>query len=283
MGACIYCRKPARLLRNQHPECKERERQRELRAQVDRQRIVSDVTLALKAAESFDGLEEKLAKIEEDFSVLRSDRKALLIQAWENSVKQSLEDGVLEVAEEARLAEFQGHFALSQRELDRNGRLTQIAKARVLRDLLSGIVPHYISLDGQISINIQKGEQIVWAFSGSQYLEDKTRREFVGRSQGVSLRIMKGVYYRVGAFKGRPVEHSERVHIDTGWVILTNKNLYFAGPKKSMRIPYAKMVSFESFSNGIGLMRDAATAKPQFFLTGDGWFTYNVVANLSQI
>ena len=152
-----------------------------------------------------------------------------------------------------------------------------------MRDVLNGVVPQRISVDGNLPINFQKGEQIVWAFSGSKYLEDKTRRQYVGGMQGVSIRVMKGVYYRVGAFKGHAVEHTERVHIDTGWVVVTNKNIYFAGPRKSVRLPYAKIVSFEPFSDGIGVMRDTATAKPQIFVTGDGWFTYNLVANLSQI
>ena len=52
-------------------------------------------------------------------------------------------------------------------------------------------------------MNFQKGEQIVWAFPGADYLEDKTKRQYVGGSQGVSIRVMKkAVYYRVGAFKG---------------------------------------------------------------------------------
>jgi hypothetical protein len=114
-------------------------------------------------------------------------------------------------------------------------------------------------------------------------LQDKTRREFVGGSQGVSVRVMSGVYYRVSAFKGRPVEHSERVLVDTGLVVIADRNIYFVGPTKSVRIPYAKIVSFERFSNGVGLMRDAATAKPQIFVTGDGWFTYNLVTNLSRL
>ena len=29
-------------------------------------------------------------------------------------------------------------------------------------------------------------------------------------------------------------------------------------------------------------MRDAQTAKPQTFRTGDGWFPYNLVTNLAQ-
>ncbi len=79
------------------------------------------------------------------------------------------------------------------------------------------------------------------------------------------------------------MEHTERVHVDTGWFVVTDKNVYFAGPRKSVRIPYTKIVSFEPFSDGIGLMRDAASAKPQIFVTGDGWFTYNLVTNLSRI
>jgi len=35
------------------------------------------------------------------------------------------------------------------------------------------------------------------------------------------------------------------------------------------------------YSDGIGIHRDAASAKPQIFVTGDGWFTYNLVVNLA--
>jgi hypothetical protein len=76
---------------------------------------------------------------------------------------------------------------------------------------------------------------------------------------------------------------TERTHIDTGVVVVTNKSIYFAGPKKSVRLPYEKIVSFQRFSNGLGATRDAATAKPQIFVTGDGWFTYNLVTNLAQL
>ena len=30
-------------------------------------------------------------------------------------------------------------------------------------------------------------------------------------------------------------------------------------------------------------MRDAQTAKPQAFKTGDGWFSYNLAVNLAQM
>ena len=276
MGKCRYCGNPAGFLRSKHSECDELN-------QSGRQRIAIEVLRAIKDSGNFDNLERAIAKIEQSAFILSSERKAHLVKGWEDSVEQFLEDGILDTTEEQRLLAFKEHFALSQSDLDKNGALTKTTKAAILRDVLNGVVPQRMSVDGNLPINLQKGEQVVWAFAGSKYLEDKTRRQFVGRSQGVSVRVMKGVYYKVGAFKGHAVENTQRVHVDTGWIVVTTKNIYFAGPRKSVRLPYAKIVSFEPFSDGIGVMRDTATAKPQIFVTGDGWFTYNLVTNLSQL
>lgn len=283
MGNCEYCGEPAGFMRSKHAECEQRYLEQDRIIQSGRKRIGVEVSRAIKGSDTFDELEKAISEIEQSSLVPSSERNALLVKGWENSVEQFLEDGILDATEEKRLVEFKERFALSQGDLDKNGAFTKIVKAGVLRDVLSGIVPQRMSVDGHIPINFQKGEQVVWVFAGSKYLEDKTRRQFVGGSQGVSIRVMKGVYYRVGAFKGHAVEHTERVHIDTGWVVVTTKNIYFAGPRKSVRLPYAKIISFEPFSDGVGVMRDAATAKPQIFVTGDGWFTYNLVTNLSQL
>jgi hypothetical protein len=95
--------------------------------------------------------------------------------------------------------------------------------------------------------------------------------------------VMKGLYYRTGAFEGHQIDRTERVHLDRGLVAVTTKNIYFSGSVKSFRVPFQKIVSFQSFSDGIGVVRDASNAKPQTFVTGDGWFTYNLVTNLSKL
>ena len=283
MGNCKYCGKPAGLLRNKHAECEERHQQRERIIQDGRAQITSEVRTAIAGTDAFDILEKRIVEIEQAFSLPHGDRKSLLVETWENAVDHALEDGVLETEEEHRLVEFKNHFSLSQSDLDGKGYLTKVTKAAILRDVLNGIIPQRITIDGSVPINFQKGEQVVWVFVNSHYLEDKTRRQYVGGSRGVSVRIMKGVYYRMGAFKGHTVENTERVHIDTGFFAITNKNIYFAGSHKGLRVPYSKIVSFEPFSDGIGIMRDAASAKPQIFVTNDGWFTYNLVTNLSQL
>ena len=52
---------------------------------------------------------------------------------------------------------------------------------------------------------------------------------------------------------------------------------------KKFRIRYDRIVDFEAFADGLGIMRDAQTAKPQQFRTGDGWFAYNLAVNLAQM
>lgn len=140
-----------------------------------------------------------------------------------------------------------------------------------------------MKIDGGLPFNLQKSEKVVWVFQGVNYYEEKTRTRYVGGSHGVSVRIAKGLYYRTGAFKGERVQTSETVHANTGLLGVTNKHIYFAGPSKRFRIAYNKIVAFEPFSHGIGVQRDAQTAKPQSFLTGDGWFTYNLITNLAQM
>lgn len=61
-----------------------------------------------------------------------------------------------------------------------------------------------------------------------------------------------------------------------------HKNLYLASSQKSFQVPYAKIVAFGQIQDGIGIMRDTASAKPQIFVTQEGWFTCNLITMLAQ-
>ena len=283
MGNCTYCGNPAGFFRSKHAECEQQHQQRQRVIERGKERIKTEACRVIKSTEGFSELEKTISEMEGVSTFSNAERKEILIKAWETSVEQFLEDGILDETEEKRLVEFKNHFVLSQSDLDKNGALTKTAKAAVLRDVMNGVLPQRVNVDGNININFQKNEQLVWVFPTSDYLEDKTKRQYVGESRGVSVRVMKGVYYRVGAFKGQTIDRTERTHLDTGLVVCTNKNIYFSGQNKSLRVPYSKVVSFLPFSDGFGILRDTATAKPQIFVTGDGWFAYNLVSNLAQL
>ena len=55
------------------------------------------------------------------------------------------------------------------------------------------------------------------------------------------------------------------------------------GKPEKFRVRYDRIVSFEPYEDGLGIMRDAQTAKPQTFVTGDGWSVYNLAVNLAQV
>ena len=127
-----------------------------------------------------------------------------------------------------------------------------------------------------------KSEQLVWVIQGVDYLETITRRERQGASHGVSIRVARGLYYSPRQFRSRPIEWEETVHADTGLLGLTTKHIHFAGRRKRFQVRYDRIVASDRYEDGLGIMRDAQTAKPQTFRTGEGWFAYNLAANLAQ-
>lgn len=282
MGNCIYCGKPAGLLRSKHSECVVKEKARLAVVKSFKDKLQESIVAAVLQPSEAGRIKELIDEAALSGKLTHDEMREAIIAGWCKSVEKCLEDGIIDEDEEQKLMAVKNGFKFTEEDLDKTGAHTRLVKAAVIREVLSGILPERFNLAEPLPINLQKGEKVVWAFGGCEYWEDKTKRSFQGRSNGVSFKVMKGVYYRVGAFKGSPVFSTERVLVDRGAVYITNKHIYFSGPTKSLRVPYSKIVAFQPFDDGIGITRDAQTAKPQIFKTGDGWFSYNLITNLAQ-
>ena len=254
--------------------------------QLDRtatDRLMLDARLAAIATNDPDTHLYDLAQSMQDSGLPHEQQHAILIQAWEAAVEGTLEDGLLALDEENALARYMGHFELTPEQLNLNGVQTTLVQAAVIRDIAEGIVPQRQNIQGRVPFNLMKSETLVWVMQDVDYYETVVRRERRGSSQGLSIRVARGLYYRPSTFRSRAVEWDETVHADTGLLGFTTKHLYFSGAKKKFRVRYDKIVDFEPFSDGFGIMRDAQTAKPQSFRTGDGWFAFNLATNLAQM
>ena len=249
---------------------------------ASRDRLMLDARLAALATSNGDEHRDELAAALQESELSSGDQRLLLAQAWEAAVEGSIEDGVLTLDEENALIRYLRHFNLSQAQVDANGAYQNMIKSAVIREAAEGLIPDRLNLDARPPFNLMKSEQLVWMIDGVDYYEVKTRRERRGTSHGVSIRVAKGLYYSPRTFRSRAVEWEETVHEDTGLLGVTSKHIYFNGPRKRFRIRYDRIVSFDPYEDGIGVMRDAQTAKPQTFRTGDGWFIYNLVTNLAQ-
>lgn len=274
MGKCKYCGKDAGFLCSKHDECERRFNQG-LTAikQIVGGCFVSKEDFYLKDAE--------IKKIASEARIDDESLKHELCQVFDNAIEQYLNDGVIDASEERTVARFVQYSGLSQNVLNANHSLEKVVQSKVLQDILQGNIPApRITITGDFPFLLAKSEHLIWLFRNITLHQQKVRREYVGRTRGMSFRIMKGVYYRTGGFKGHPVETSYMQRIGIGSVCLTDKNLYFSSPEKSLKIPYTKILSIESFSNGISLQKDGANDKPIFLEGINSWFTHNVVANL---
>lgn len=152
--------------------------------------------------------------------------------------------------------------------------LARIGQAIVLKDLQHGILPKNPLT---VPVMLERGECVLWVYDNVTMFQEKITREYVGGNRGLSFRICKGVTYRTGSFKGRPVERS---HMDKGGVgslVVTNKHFFFHCPTASVKIPYSKLIGVTAYSDGLEVHKDDAKQKRTVFQGFDPWFVMNVL------
>ena len=171
---------------------------------------------------------------------------------------------------------------ISEDILASKSQYVDFTKSLIVQDILHGITPHRATL-ARNPINFQKDEILIWPFVGVVLYEEVVRRQSVGASRGISVRVASGIYYRVGAFKGEPLVTSSLQPKYSGSLIITNKNVYFYSVQKSIRLPYGKILSFVPFEDGIGIQPDRMNAKTIYIKGLDGRFAFNVVSNIQNI
>ena len=278
MGNCKFCGEPAGFLRRSHKACKvsNAEGRKSVTALV--QEFVSK-----PRHENITLLEKEIASIAHNNHISADKLKASVLEGWETAVENAFADDILDEHEEERLAAIQESFGLTQDELNQNESFTRVVKGAILRDVLNGNVPERLTIQGEMPFNLQKSESIIWLFQDVDYFTQKVQAVRVSETSGFSMRITKRLYYRTGSFQGQTIESTETVYVDNGTLGITDKHVYFSSPSTSFRIRLDKILSFMPYEDGIGLHKDANHAQPQTFITGDGWFTYNLIANASQL
>jgi len=150
-----------------------------------------------------------------------------------------------------------------------------------LRDLGQGKIQSRFHITGSIPLNLKKDEAVLWMFNNASRSEPKTRVSYAGTSQGVSFRIMKGVSYRVGAFKGHPVETISQVSKGTGDLYVTSNGIYFVGSLGAYSLAHSKITAVEQYSDGIVVSPDRG--KAQTFLLSDAHFATELILKLGSL
>lgn len=274
MGKCKYCGQDSGLFSSAHSECR---RKFEEGASVLKNKLQE----CFSRKEDFYLYAKEIRDISQTSFVTGGRKEDLYVEVLDAAIDNYLNDGIIDATERQTVARFVQFSELPQSVLNRNHSLEKLVQSEILQDIVNGRKPSpKITISGSFPFLLAKNESFIWLFRNVVLHEQKVRKEYAGRSRGMSFRICKGVYYRAGGFKGRPIETTYMQKIGVGSACLTDRHIYFSSPEKSVKIPYNKLINVETYSNGIGLQKDGPSAKPIFLEGVSSWFCYNVIANM---
>jgi len=165
-------------------------------------------------------------------------------EAFQAYAAVALADDRLSAEEEADLVA--AADALGVDDPDFGGMLPRLAVAQVNDGRLGAI-------ESPERIIPKKGE-IVHLQTHAALLKEVAVREWQGGSAGFSFRVAKGVSFRTGQVKGRSVVVGSEIKTDdVGALTVTSTRICFLGDRKTVDIPYTKLVGLDVFSDGVTL------------------------------
>ena len=95
----------------------------------------------------------------------------------------------------------------------------------------------------------------------------QTRRQWVGGSSGVSIPIgHTGIRFRLGSFRGHPIEQQYIGKLGSGSLVLTNQRLAFIGTTKSTSVALSKLLHVECYSDALAVFQESRETPDFYFV-----------------
>jgi hypothetical protein len=131
------------------------------------------------------------------------------------------------------------------------------------------------------NVVLEPGESAFWSQPASLYENKVVRRRYEGGSRGVSIRVAKGVSFRVGNHRGQSVSETADVPVAFGEFIITSHRLLFVGDKKSFSAPLKKVLHLEPAHDGVRFS-ETNRQKPRLvlFQSHNGDLAYEVLQRI---
>jgi hypothetical protein len=150
----------------------------------------------------------------------------------------------------------------------------RVGAKEIIQSWEHGEVPHK-ECSGLV---LQKSELCNWE-EGAALRVQKTKREYVGSysSMSVPVPLVRGARFRVGGFKGHPIDHTVLEDGGVGVLHITNQRVCFTGQQQSVAIPYKKMISVGGFEGGF-IIRTSNEKKPGIFIVRHPELTAQMLA-----
>ena len=123
----------------------------------------------------------------------------------------------------------------------------KLVRLRQLSEVKQGKLPVIVVP----SLILKKEEVVHWTELGSILEVRVVDRQYRGGSQGLSIRIAKGVWYRTGSQRGRIESTKALISVSKGTFVITNKRVIFRGALKSFECNLESVLSLNIMDDGL--------------------------------
>lgn len=117
--------------------------------------------------------------------------------------------------------------------------------------------------DQWVDVRLQSGERCAYQFFARLYETRTVTRRIQYAGPTASIRIIKGVRFRLGDLAVNRVTKDVLKELDFGILYLTTKRLLFDGERKSTSIPLKRIINFQCYDDALVIEKDGG--KDQVF------------------
>lgn len=163
-------------------------------------------------------------------------------------LKRMAERRERKAAEAAEKNALQAAAARQGRIADTQAALSEIEDAI---EFYANVEDAFDEVNDDVPIVTKRGEEVVLIVSGVALVEVRRgKATYSGGSRGVSVRVAKGVSFRMGAHRGTMQPAPERpTIIDSGEFVVTNKRAVFVGDKHTRQFEWAKLLACNDYAD----------------------------------
>lgn len=181
-------------------------------------------------------------------------KNKIALSIFNLALDEKISDRYLSPTEETELLQLIKKLAIDEQDLQSvlpNKKLKSLAYAKLLWNLENGIfTPLY-----RHPINLTRGESCYLGFNGTLLESKIVTKGYSHSSSSVSIKITKGVRYRVGSGRSTPIKQEVAIR-NSGNLFLTSSRIVFTGGNKSFQIPFTKLLTYDVYRDGIDFIME---------------------------
>ena len=170
------------------------------------------------------------------------------VATYENRVNELQEAQYMSSDDENSLQKLKEDLGLNDSDVDH--KRIDIENIKRITGIRNGHLPII-----QTGIQLKKTEKCHHVASVN-LVETKTRTRREGGVPGRSIRIARGVSYRIPGVRGRPVQYTYDQVTDEGKLYITNSRIIFIGSKKTVTYSNIRVLIVKHFTNAIEIKKD---------------------------